>query len=114
MRGKRRSARLGVALPVRWLRRDGVQELLALDVNQHGMFLATDDLKPPGSLMQLEVLLPDGPLRMFVTVRFAGQSISGVGMGVELFVVETRQLERWFAFYRELTRQERDVQSSLA
>lgn len=114
MRKNRRSARLGVAIPVKWIRRDGTRDLFALDVNAHGLFLATTDLRPPGSLLQLEVQLPDGPAPMFCTVRFSGVTVSGPGMGVEIFVVEERTRARWWAHYRELHRQQRGAQASFA
>jgi hypothetical protein len=98
----RRSPRLPVRLPARWIRRQGTSELEARDINLHGMFLSTDEPRPPGSLLQIEVTLPTGLVTLFVTVQFVGTTVSGHGMGVEIFLMSPRHRNQWTTYYRSL------------
>jgi len=97
---KRRSERIDVVLEVRWLRLPYPIALRAVDVNLHGLFLATDETVQPDALMQIEVVLPDGPLTMFVRARFVGRTSSGCGIGAEMFLMDEPARARWSAFYR--------------
>jgi hypothetical protein len=64
------------------------------------MFLETDETILPDGLMQLEVLLPDGPVAMFARARFVGRAIRGHGIGLEIFLMDERERGRWDAHYR--------------
>ncbi|HZS40451.1 MAG TPA: PilZ domain-containing protein [Polyangia bacterium] len=101
---RRRSERVPCSIPVRWLRRSGVRELRAGDLNAHGMFLrCPEDVKLlPEELMLLEVVLPDRVLTAFGIARFIGKSVNGYGIGLELFVMEDRTRRAWLAYYRSL------------
>jgi len=98
--GKRRSKRLPVQLPVRWVRRDGDLDLEASDIGLHGMFVSTDLVTTPGSLLQLVVTLPSRAVRMFVTVRFVGATTGGRGIGAEIFLMDELDLRVWREHYR--------------
>ena len=100
-RSQRRSERIWTNLKVRWIRTGGVVELTAIDMNQHGMFLVTDEKVTVGELLRIEVLVPAGPLVMFVVVRFVGQSQYRNGMGVELSLVDSKYRALWADYYRD-------------
>jgi hypothetical protein len=98
---RRRSARVSVSLTVRWMRRSGVAVLQAKDISLHGMFLCTHEVTQPGSLMHLEVVLPNRcTLRMFVIARFVGASVSGHGIGVEIHLMDELERHAWDDYYR--------------
>lgn len=98
----RRSERLPVELPVSWNRAGRTIPCTALDVNAHGMFLRTDEIVEPESLMHLKVQVPERVLEMFVTARFVGKTVSGHGIGVEIFLIDDVSQAHWLAFYEEL------------
>ncbi len=77
-------------------------DLFALDVNLHGMFLLTAAPVPVGSLLQLSIALPDGeaPITAFVTARFVGRTVSGMGIGAEMHIMEPVETKRWESFYQ--------------
>jgi hypothetical protein len=52
--------------------------------------------------MQLEVQLPDGVITMFVIARFVGKTMSGEGVGVELFLLGPEERRRWTRYYRRV------------
>jgi len=97
---RRRSDRINVALPVRWIRGKRVVELTANDMNLHGMFLRTDEETMPGALMKLEVELPGGTIALFGTARFVGTTMNGRGIGVEIYLLEDSARATWVACYR--------------
>lgn len=97
----RRTKRVACQIPVRWHRRQGDLEVTATDVNADGMFLCSDEeTAPPGTLIQLLVQLPDRTLAVNAVVRFVGQTQSGRGMGVELFMMPVATRRQWLSFYR--------------
>src|SRR5207245_11583210 len=95
-KSKRRSERIPGSLPVRWIRKSGIIETTAADINLHGMFVrsAPGRIKP-GEMLQLQVVLPDGNLDVFVVARFVGQTESGAGVGVEIFVMDELAQTGW-------------------
>ncbi len=99
---ERRSERISVELPVVWHRGDFRVDLTALDVNLHGMFLRTSATVPVGSLLQLSILLPEeeAAITVFVTARFVGRSVSGTGIGAEMYLMAPFEMERWNRFYQ--------------
>jgi hypothetical protein len=52
-----RQRRSPTALPVLWIRKHRITECQAVDINQHGMLLRTDERVLPGALLQLEVTI---------------------------------------------------------
>jgi hypothetical protein len=72
------------------------------DINLHGLFLCTDEIVEPGSLMRLSVTLPERTIELFVTARFVGRSLSGQGIGVEIFAIDGESQAHWTSFYRGL------------
>ncbi len=102
--GNRRSERVPTNLAVRWVRRDSTDELSAVDINMHGLFVLTAEQLAIGSLLQLKVELPEGAVTMFATVRFVGQTASGTGAGLEIFLMEQRERAQWRAHYTSLSR----------
>jgi hypothetical protein len=99
---KRRSQRVKASLQVAWVRRSKRLELLSGDVSADGLFLLTDESPPLGSLMQLEVTFPDGPLLVFVCARFVGPTASGPGIGCQIYVISEADRKRWMRNYRSL------------
>ncbi|SRR5258706_10575469 len=99
---RRRSERVSCAIHVRWRRAPVAVDLVARDVNQHGMFLATPATTVPNSLMHLEVTLPTGPITVFAVARFVGDTESGHGIGIELFLLDEIARRAWNANYRAL------------
>jgi hypothetical protein len=98
---RRRSERIPVTVPVKWIRRMNDVDAIAIDINLHGMFLRTDETGVlPGQLMQVEVLLPDGVLELFVIARFVGLTERGLGIGVEIFVMDDVARGKWGNYYR--------------
>jgi hypothetical protein len=98
----RRTERLPVELTVTWNRAGRDYPCSAADVNAHGLFVRTDHIVEPGSLMHLRVQLPDRVLEMFVTARFIGKTMSGHGIGVEIFLIDEVSQCHWLAFYEQL------------
>ncbi len=89
-------------MSVTWNRAGRTIPCTAVDVNAHGMFLRTEELVEPESLMHLRVQLPDRVLEMFVTARFVGKTVSGQGIGVEIFLIDDVSQAHWLAFYEGL------------
>ena len=87
----RRTERLPVELNVLWNRAGRDIPCTAVDVNAHGLFVRTDEVVEPESLMHLKVTLSDRVLEMFVTARFIGKTVSGHGIGVEIFLIDDSQ-----------------------
>jgi hypothetical protein len=109
----RRSERVAVEIPVVWNRAGRAIHCSASDLNAHGMFLRTDEIIEPGSLMHVKVGLPERDIELFVTARFVGRTTSGQGIGVEIFLIDDVSHSAWITFYEgvmsELRRQRRAV-----
>ncbi len=103
-RNKRRSLRLAIKLPVQWIRSGGTLDVSAADINLYGFFLATDQTTEPGRLIHLLVTLPRRPISMLVTARFVGKTMSGEGIGVEIFHMNEPDSADWRTYYRTLLR----------
>ncbi|MSP59169.1 MAG: PilZ domain-containing protein [Myxococcales bacterium] len=114
-KNKRRSQRVQAVLPITWIRRGLRQDITTADVSNDGMFLLTDDTVTPGSLMQLEALVPgERPLLMFVSARFVGRTESGTGIGVQIYVVSDQDRRRWQRYYRGLLARSQPVPAVFA
>lgn len=100
----RRTERIPVELAVTWNRAGRVVSCVALDVNAHGMFVRTDEVVEPESLMHLRVKLPDRELEMFVTARFVGRTARGQGIGVEIFLIDDVAQCHWLSYYEALAK----------
>ena len=98
MDNRRRSSRIPTKLAVRWVRKGYSVETEARDVSREGLFLSTTDAEP-GTLMQIEVLLPSGPVRMVVNPRFVGRTQNGSGSGVEIYHFRDGDRARWLEYY---------------
>ncbi|MDB4966654.1 MAG: hypothetical protein JWN44_2343 [Myxococcales bacterium] len=98
----RRTERFPVELPVIWNRAGREIHCNVVDVNEHGMYLATDEVVEHGALIRLKVKLPTRELEMFVTARFVGVTASGRGIGAEIFLIDDMSRCFWVAFYQEL------------
>jgi hypothetical protein len=97
----RRSERLLVTLPVVWNRAGRAVSCVARDFNLHGLFVATDEIIEPSSLMHLRVALPERTIEMFVTARFIGRTQNGHGIGVEIFIIDDDSRTAWVKHYHE-------------
>jgi hypothetical protein len=98
----RRTERLPVELSITWCRAGREIACLAVDVNAHGLFIRTDELVEPESLMHLKIDVPGRVLEMFVTARFVGRTMSGQGIGVEIFLIDDVTNCHWLSFYEGL------------
>ncbi len=87
---------------VRWHRRSGGQDLIGTDISADGMFLRTEEMVVPGTLLDLRLQLPDGELAIFATVRFVGLTQAGQGIGVEFYTLSWDKRRIWLGFYRSL------------
>jgi hypothetical protein len=105
----RRSARVNapVPVPVRWLRSGMPVTALGTEINAHGLFLCTTQTIAVGYVMQLELALPGGAIRMMVVSRFCGETAQGRGIGVEIFSIAPTDRMRWVAHYGRLLEQSR-------
>jgi hypothetical protein len=101
----RRTERFKVHLSVTWNRAGRSISCFAADVNQHGMFICTDELVEEGSLMSIKVQLPERVLEMFVTARFVGKTMNGQGIGCEIFLIDDVSQAHWVAYYNGLCAQ---------
>lgn len=95
----RRSERVQVNIPVVWIRGGRGVSCVARDMNIHGFFLATDETTVPGSLMQLNITLPQKTISLFGTARFVGSTVAGHGIGVELFILDEDSRSVWLSYY---------------
>jgi hypothetical protein len=100
----RRSRRIFVELPV--LARSGGArvEMVAGDVSIEGLFLRAEALLPVGEELELEACVPQNePIQMRVRVVFAGRSVSGRGVGVEIVRIDEAARDRWQRYYESIT-----------
>ena len=98
----RRSERIHVDIPVVWTRAGRAVPCMARDLNMHGLFLCTDEIVEPGSLMHLRVALPDRTIDLFATARFVGRTLAGNGIGVEIFIIDDASRAFWMSYYQSL------------
>jgi hypothetical protein len=98
----RRTERFPVQLTVIWNRAGREIHCTAVDVNEHGLYLATDEVVEHGALMRLKVKLPSRELEMFVTARFVGVTASGRGIGCEIFLIDDMSRCFWVSFYQDV------------
>jgi hypothetical protein len=110
----RRTERLPVELNVLWNRAGRELPCTAVDINAHGLFLRTDEVVEPESLIHLKVTLADRVLEMFVTARFVGKTVSGHGIGVEIFLIDDVSQCHWLAFYEGLCAEQARSRKSAA
>jgi hypothetical protein len=112
----RRSERFPVEIPVVWSRGGRAVSCLARDLNLHGLFINTDEIVEPGSLMHLRVALPERTIEMFTTARFVGRTASGQGVGVEIFIIDDDSRGAWIQYYQQLCaeKQEQPAETPLS
>ena len=110
----RRTERLVVELSVTWNRAGREISCTAVDVNAHGLFLRTDEIVEPESLMHLKIDLPERVLEMFVTARFVGRTVRGQGIGVEIFLIDDVSNCHWLAHYEALCAEQARSRKSAA
>lgn len=96
----RRSERIVVDIPVVWTRAGRALSCVARDLNMHGLFVCTDELVEPGSLMHLRVALPERTIDLFATARFVGRTLAGNGIGAEIFIIDDASRAFWIAYYQ--------------
>ena len=110
----RRTERLPIELSVTWTRAGREIHCTAIDVNAHGLFLRTDEIVERGSLLHLQVRLPEHVLEMFVTARFVGACASGRGIGAEIFLIDELSQCRWLVFYDQLCAEQARTRRAVA
>jgi len=99
---QRRSPRVLAEVPLRWVRDTGVVHSSSADVSDTGLFFRSDEPVDVGELLQLEIDLPDGPMRLLVTVRHVSSDAARPGFGVALFADNTASAVRWRSFCSDL------------
>jgi hypothetical protein len=97
---RRRTPRVSIKIPVRWIHLPHPTCAFAANINAHGLFLVTPKQAAVGELMDLEAELPDGKLRMFAVSRYVGVTLAGHGIGAEIFAITPSDSWRWMNFYR--------------
>ncbi|HZS38858.1 MAG TPA: PilZ domain-containing protein [Polyangia bacterium] len=111
---RRRAPRASCVLPARLLRNGDASGVPILEMSPSGLFLLTDAPVKMRQMLELEVELPDRIIKMFVTVRSAGQTVRGRGIGAEIFVIDPADRTAWVQqYYRELERMSRDQDATL-
>lgn len=110
----RRTERFPVEMAVTWTRAGRAIHCTAVDVNEHGMFLRTDEIIEHGALMHIVVALPTRALEMFVSARYVGRTASGQGIGCEIFLIDDVSRHHWVEFYESLAAQYARARSSTA
>lgn len=98
----RRSERLPFELYVTWNHEGRTIVCRAVELNEHGMFVRTDEPVARDAELQLHVQLPDRVLEMLVAVRFVGTTASGRGVGVERLPFDELGRRHWLSFYEAL------------
>lgn len=100
MEERRRTTRTPCDLPVTWLRRGRVAIGCVRDVNADGFFLLTPETVALNQVMNLVVMLPDGPIDFFGVSRYVGVSVHGHGVGLSIHTMSHHEQARWRAFHR--------------
>jgi hypothetical protein len=85
---------------------------MALDMNIHGFFLATDETTTPGSLMRLTIALPEKTIALLGTARFVGRTVAGQGVGVEIFILDEASRSAWLSYYHSQLGADEDAASA--
>lgn len=110
-RDARRSLRLPEELSARWHRGHRVIPVQVLDASLHGFLLGTDEPFDVGYVMELEILLPEGPASVLVTSRYVGRTRYGPGIGTSILVATPEDVARWVAHYQGLAARARRLRA---
>ena len=70
------------------------------EVTGDGFFLLTPEVVALNQVMNLAVMLPDGPIEFFGVSRFVGTSHHGRGIGVSIHTMTREEKNRWHKFHR--------------
>ena len=73
------------------------------DINADGFFLLTPETVAQNQVMNLVVMLPDGPIDFFGVSRYVGVSVHGHGVGVSLHTLSPHEHTRWRRFHSAAT-----------
>lgn len=95
----RQSSRIHLMMPARCHHDGGTAPVLVQDISREGLFLLLTEYVAPGSIRAVELVLPGAhePLRLPISVRFIGRTLSGFGVGAR--ITEPAALQRWIRFY---------------
>jgi hypothetical protein len=99
-REQRRSRRVDVELMASWRRRGRNLDVPVVDMNLHGLLIATTDTIPLNHVMDLRVVLPDGALDVLVASRFVGRIHGVQGIGATIFAATPEDTARWAEVHR--------------
>jgi hypothetical protein len=99
----RRSVRLAVRIGVRLHLPGGLLDAEGTDLNEHGMFLQTQEALPVDQTIVLDIDLPDGILTIEARPRFVGHTIWGPGVGIEFTQEEQARYGRWLRYIRSFS-----------
>jgi hypothetical protein len=100
MTNRRRVRRNQVSLNVSWIVGTEAVALTASNAGEYGLFLVSERVLSPGSLMQLVLHLPTGPEKVVAVCRFVGKCTDGVGIGCEIFLAEEASRHAWAQYNR--------------
>src|SRR4051812_2938495 len=100
---QRHARRVAADLPIQWVRDSGVVHSACADVSDKGLFFRSTEPVKVGELLQFECELPDGPMRLIVTVRHVSNRPGRQGFGVSLFADNTASAKRWERYCSGLT-----------
>jgi len=95
---RRRSSRVIGDLQGSWRRGRKTVTVRALDVSLHGLLLATEEWIGVNQVMDIELLLPDGPVSLLVTSR----SVGGGAIGVAIMIATELDQRRWVSHYHSI------------
>jgi hypothetical protein len=90
---ERRAPRFATRLPTQWRWSLVAGDVSVSNMSRGGLFLRSRETVKAGSFLQLEVKLPDGPVDLFVVVRYRTE----LGMGVAIHTVSADHQQRWLA-----------------
>ncbi|MDB4967574.1 MAG: hypothetical protein JWN44_3263 [Myxococcales bacterium] len=71
-------------------------------MSENGLFFRSAEPVKIGELLQFEFDMPDGLMRMLVTVRHISSDPERQGFGLSLFAENTSSARRWEKFCAEL------------
>jgi hypothetical protein len=96
---RRRTPRVPCDLPVEWRRAGRVLRCRARDLNEHGFFVSTEIPVDLHHVMDVMVMMPDGPLEVLGVARFVGATRYGHGIGIAMHAISSADRKRWELFY---------------
>jgi hypothetical protein len=102
---RRRTPRVPCDLPVEWRRAGRTLRSRARDLNEHGLFIATEIPGDRHHVMDGVVMMPDGPVEILGGARVGGATRYGHGIGIAIHAISNADRKRWELFYNSARHQ---------